>query len=201
MNLERRFYTSTLSLVERSATEEDNGSIGTLSGYIARFDSDSLDLGGFIERIQRGAFADSLRKNDVVALVGHDHNVVVGRLSAGTLRLREDEQGLAFDLDLPNTTDANNLKVLSKRGDLKGCSFGFTVDPEDAIVSKRGKETLVTLHRVNLIEVSVGVAFPAYPATSAMVRMIEQSESLSDRERQRARAKLRLFRPGSWVTL
>ncbi len=187
--LERRSYINTLEFVERSVA--DGNSIGLLSGYIARFDSDSEDLGGFTERIERGAFAESLATRDVVALIGHDHNVVVGRLSSGTLRLQEDDRGLRFEVDLPDTSAARDLKTLVTRGDLMGCSFGFTLDPEDAVVGRRGKQKIVTLKRVNLIEVSVGVAFPAYPATSSMVRMIERFDAHQDQERQRAKARLR----------
>jgi len=192
VQIERRTYVNPIELTERSVENTDN--IGVLGGYIARFNSDSEDLGGFIERIMPGAFADSLASRDVVALIGHDHTVVVGRLSAGTLRLQEDALGLRYEIDLPDTTAARDLKTLVQRGDLVGNSFGFTFGPEDAEVSKRGKQTIVTLKRVNLIEVSVGVAFPAYTATSSsMVRMVERFDSVEDVERQRAKARLRLL--------
>ncbi len=159
-----------IKLEERAESNTDNNSIGKLTGYIAKFNSDSLDMGGFTEQIRQGAFSQSLRSNDVVALVNHNRNAVVGRLSANTLVLREDSEGLAFDLDLPKTSEGRDLKTLIQRGDVKGCSFGFNIRKEDMSWQKRGKQEICTLEKIDLQEVSVGVTFPAYPATNMSLR-------------------------------
>lgn len=98
----------------------------TIAGYAAVFNS-TADIGdSFREVIAPGAFSGSMQ-NDVVALIGHDRNRVLGRSSAGTLRLREDGVGLAVEIDLPDTTDGRDLAVLIERGDVSGMSFGFVV--------------------------------------------------------------------------
>ncbi|HHW13481.1 MAG TPA: hypothetical protein GXX28_00935, partial [Firmicutes bacterium] len=66
----------------------------TIVGHAAVFDT-ITDLGWFQERVARGAFAESIRVDDVRALFNHDPNIVLGRNKAGTLRLSEDETGLA----------------------------------------------------------------------------------------------------------
>lgn len=177
----------------RLETREEGGGLGTLSGYIAVFNSDSHDMGGFVEQIRPGAFAESLRTNDVVALVNHDHGAVVGRLSAGTLRLSEDETGLKFEIDLPDTLAARDLKTLVGLKNLLGCSFGFEV-LADSWSQKDGKD-FCTLEKIRLWEVSVGVTFPAYPETSMDLR--NRLKSRHSASRRRYRAKLSVLKRAS----
>jgi HK97 family phage prohead protease len=150
----------------------------TLRGYAAVFNSPSQPL-PFIETIERGAFADSLKsRNDVKLLWNHDTSVVLGSTRAGTLRLVEDERGLLVEADLPQTQAGKDAAISIQRGDVTAFSFGFRIPAggdEWASASER------VLKRVNLHEVSVGVAFPAYTGTdgSATVRaMNELSEKI-----------------------
>src|SRR5918995_5655434 len=74
----------------------------TLHGYAAVYGAVSGDLGGFRERIAPGAFANVLGA-DVRALLNHDPSEVLGRTRSGTLRLADDQRGLRFELDLPES--------------------------------------------------------------------------------------------------
>jgi HK97 family phage prohead protease len=150
----------------------------TLRGYAAVFNSPSQPL-PFIETIERGAFSDSLKsRNDVKLLWNHDTGIVLGSTRAGTLRLVEDERGLFVEADLPDTQAGRDAAVSIQRGDVTAFSFGFRIPAggdEWASPSER------LLKRVNVHEVSVGVAFPAYTATdgTATVRaMSELSEKI-----------------------
>jgi HK97 family phage prohead protease len=145
----------------------------TLTGYAARFNEPSEPL-PFIERIAPGAFKRSLRaKNDIKLLWNHDSSSVLGSTRSGTLRLVEDEMGLRVEADLPDTQAGRDAKVLIQRGDVTGFSFGFTVPPNGDTWNTDGTER--TLKSVRLLEVSTGVAFPAYPSTNgtAQVRSLE----------------------------
>src|SRR5690606_31412235 len=95
-----------------------------LEGYAATFNNPA-DIGGrFVETIAPGAFATSLRaKGDILALVDHDPGRVLARTRSGTLRLAEDARGLAFDLDVPDTSAGRDVLALAERGDLGGMSF------------------------------------------------------------------------------
>jgi len=150
----------------------------TLRGYAAVFNSPSQPL-PFIETIEPGAFRDSLKsRNDVKLLWNHDTSVVLGSTRAGTLRLTEDTRGLLVEADLPMTQAGKDAAISIQRGDVTAFSFGFRVPAggdEWASASER------VLKRVNVHEVSVGVAFPAYTATegTANVRsMTELSEKI-----------------------
>ena len=145
----------------------------TLTGYAARFNEPSEPL-PFIERIAPGAFRRSLRsRNDIKLLWNHDTSTVLGSTRSGTLKLFEDAHGLRVEATLPDTQAGRDAKVLIQRGDVTGFSFGFTVPSGGDSWSADGSER--TLNSVRLLEVSTGVAFPAYPTTNgtAQVRGLE----------------------------
>ena len=142
-----------------------------LRGYAIVYNSLSEPLYGdlFRERINRGAFTKSLLENDQVCLWGHDTRYVLGRKSAGTLILREDDKGLYFEVELPNTTWARDLKESVDRGDIKQMSFGFKVVRENWLDNKETlKEYGMPIREINEItlhEISL-VTFPAYTETN-----------------------------------
>jgi hypothetical protein len=136
-----------------------------LSGYAAVFGT-AAQIGGFTESIRAGAFAASLATGrDVLALVDHDPTRMLARTGSGTLRLAEDSRGLSFDLDLPDTTVGRDVLALAERRDLGGMSFGFRATDE-AWPTRDRRE----LRAVELLEISVVQAFPAYSQTSVSAR-------------------------------
>src|ERR1035441_3259188 len=119
----------------RSSITELQAEGNTLTGYIARFNSMSADLGGFREILAPGCFAKSLAAGTAIrALVNHNTNACIGNTASKTLTLREDDKGLAFSCDLPDTQAARDLKVSVSRGDVTRASFGRA---SDAALSRR----------------------------------------------------------------
>ena len=160
-----------------------------LIGYAATFGT-AADIGGFSETVRSGAFAASLRaKPDILALVDHDPSKLLARTRSGTLRLEEDRRGLQFELDVPGTTLGNDVLAMAERGDLGGMSFGFRVTDE-AWPDQRTRE----LRAVELVEISVVHAFPAYDGTSVAARArIAGLQSLSPAQRRRLGLFARIF--------
>lgn len=147
--------------------ESDDGP-PKLVGYAAVFDSWSEQLGWFREIIRPGAFKDSLaRGDDVRALIDHSPSKIIGRRSAKTLDVREDDHGLYVEIALPDTTAARDLIESMKRGDIDGMSFQF-ITVSDRWGMEDGDE-IRELLEVKLIDVSV-VTFPAYSATDVGLR-------------------------------
>jgi HK97 family phage prohead protease len=148
-----------------------------LEGLAAPFNSLSVDMGGWRERILPGAFTRALREGqDVRALVNHNPDRVLGRTKSGTLSLAEDPAGLRFSVDTPDTEHARALLESIRRGDMDQCSFGFicardrwTEAPDPS--SPGGSRTIPIreLQDLDLWDVSV-VTYPSYPATSVDVR-------------------------------
>ncbi|HMM52981.1 MAG TPA: HK97 family phage prohead protease [Burkholderiaceae bacterium] len=152
-------------------TIERRGAAGAVSakgrhlvGYAARFGVEAR-IGGFREVIRAGAFAQSLAgERDILALVDHDPRSLLGRTRSGTLTLKEDADGLAFDLALPDTRAAADLLALAERGDLGGMSFGFVATDDHWTGDLR------ELRSVELHEISVVQSWPAYQQTEVNVR-------------------------------
>ena len=143
-----------------------------VTGYAAVFDSDSEDLGGFIEQIERGAFKEAIERSDVRALFNHDNNFILARTASGTLKLYEDERGLKYEFEAPKTTAGNDLLEMIKRGDISQSSFGFTVEEDDW--SNRDGMAFRKIKKVKRLYDVSPVTFPAYPEASVAVRKLEQ---------------------------
>ncbi len=161
MKAERRAFA--LDGLEMRAEGESK----TIVGHAAVFNSESRDLGGFIEVIAPGAF-EGHEDLDVRALNNHDTGQVLGRNGkAGTLRLSEDDTGLAVEIDPPDTSFARDLAVSMERGDITQMSFGFRTI-SDKWETRDGMD-FRTLEKVELLEVSI-VPFPAYEDTNVAMR-------------------------------
>lgn len=141
----------------------------TLSGYAAVFNSEA-NLGDFQELIRPGAFAKSLATgSNVRALYHHNSEALLGTTRGGTLKLKEDAHGLAFELALPDTSHGRDLAILVDRGDVSGMSFGFRVAPGGDRWEQRGKQLVRELLAVDLMEVTL-TADPAYQDTTVAMR-------------------------------
>ncbi len=158
-----------LTPLELRAAED--GAVRTGHGYAALFDT-WTDIGGmWRERIAPGAFTTSLAERDVLALHSHDSGRVVGRKGAGTLILREDSKGLAFENPLPDTNDGRDLIVQLERKDIAGMSIGFVSVRSEWDETKDVTER--TILEALLFEITY-TAYPAYRDTEVALRSLER---------------------------
>ena len=130
--VEQQMERRTITLKELRVIDEipDSGTESAIEGYASVFDSWSEELGGnspFREKVVKGAFEETIQKDDIRALFNHDPNYVLGRNIAGTLTLEEDDKGLKVRIVPPSTSWAKDLMISIKRGDITQMSFGFTV--------------------------------------------------------------------------
>lgn len=165
-----------MKLEYRSLTSEQSATDNVLTGYAILWDAESRTLQEqgrtFTERIARGAFDESLAndEDDIKLYFNHDSSMPLARTRNGSLRLENDEKGLRFEADLPNTTLGNDVRELLRTGTLSGeMSFGFYVRDEDW--SKDKKERTIT--KAELVEISV-VIDAAYPQTFSELRSVLQ---------------------------
>jgi HK97 family phage prohead protease len=162
-----------IALEIRSGGDLRAVSPGKLAGYAAVYNSQSKDLGGFIERILPGAFRQSLvNPGNIRALLEHDPQKLLGRVGSRTLTLAEDNKGLYFELSLPDTSYARDLGVLVERGDIAGCSFGFRVPEGGAAWEMRSGQLMRDLFVIDLHEITI-TGNPAYLDTTVAKRSME----------------------------
>ena len=156
--------------------EESNGKL-TLKGYAIRYNEKSKLLGyGFEEVILPGAFTESLKKRNIIALNNHDTNQLLGSTQANTLRLEDRADGLYFELDLLESR--KELYDLVKRGDISGMSFGFTCS--DELYKRSGDKDIREVKKGELFEVSV-VHTPAYSSTNVVAtRSLEKYQEYKE---------------------
>jgi HK97 family phage prohead protease len=137
------------------------------------YNTESVDLGGFIEKILPGAFASALEPGaDVICLRDHDEKFLMGRSKSGTLKLEDSPEGLRYTVDPPNTQYARDLVESMERGDLDACSFSFVSDRNAekwGPAEGRNGLQLRQLGKVELLEVSP-CSFAAYPASQVSLR-------------------------------
>jgi len=156
-----------------------------ITGYAAVFDQ-WADIGGwFRERVKKGAFTKSIKESDVRALWNHNENYVLGRNRSGSLKLWEDDTGLAVEIDPIPTQWADDLLKSMRRGDVNQMSFGFVVNKQD-LDYENDERTLVD---VSLFDVSV-VTYPAYPTTTAQVRSMFSQKEPEIEEKEPTEAEL-----------
>lgn len=154
-----------------------NGGVGTVAGYAAKFNKLSRNLGGFVEQIAPGAFAKSLG-DGVRVLARYNHETLLGTTDAGTLRVWADDEGLAYEVDLPDTTTGRDVAALAARGDVRFSSFAFHVPPGgDEWGFTEQDFPLRTLTGVHLVDVAP-VDDPAYLDTTSGLRSLAESRGL-----------------------
>jgi uncharacterized protein len=161
-------------------TRNGDGERNVISGYAAIFNSPTTIGDWFTEVIAPGAFANAIGSaTDIRALFNHNWDNVLGRTKSGTLRLSEDERGLKFEVDMPNTTLARDIVESMQRGDINQCSFGFI--PVEETWDYSVEPAIRTINSVELFEVSV-VSIPAYEDTEvSVVRSKEIDASVEKR--------------------
>ena len=153
------------------------GEDGKIRGHAAVFNIESNAGRYFREKVASGAFADSIQKDDVRALWNHDANYVLGRNVSGTLTLREDAQGLYYEIDPPDTQWARDLIVSMKRGDITQSSFGFEVIKQEWVEEKDALPLRI-IREAKLWDVSP-VTYPFYQQTDVAMRSLDEFRNSS----------------------
>jgi HK97 family phage prohead protease len=165
MNKETRAFDGSFEV-----RKADDGKM-TIRGMAAVYNTSSEKMWNFYERIMPGAF-DEVLGNDVRGLFNHDPNFILGRTKAGTLRLEATPEGLAYEIDLPDTTAARDLMTSIDRGDVTQSSFAFVVGREKWVVE--GDDEYREIEKVSRLYDVSPVTYPAYPDTSVAKRSYEQ---------------------------
>ena len=161
--------------------KKDDDDRPALEGYAAMFDQETQIGGnqwGFMESIAPGAFAESIKADDIRSFFNHNENIVLGRTTAKTAEFFEDDKGLRAVIYPPDTADGRDVMTLVKRGDVTGMSFMFqTKKDEWTEPEAKGELPKRRILEVKLFEAGP-VTFPAYEQTSISAR--DRSKAFMD---------------------
>lgn len=178
MDKEIRSIQGDIQIVKRDDTNEPK----QIQGYAVLFNSESADLGGFIEVVKPNAL-DGVDLSQVQLIYGHENNSILARADSGSLELKVDDKGLFFVATLADTNLANDVYADILAGNLKGMSFGFTIasDGDDWIFD----EGDTAVHIVNQIDEVFELTVtpnPAYQDTSVTVkRSLEKAKEVRNK--------------------
>lgn len=125
-----------------------------------------------VERIMPGAFDRVGLANggeDCRCCFNHNLDFILGRESSGSLVLRVDNTGLAYDvLPAPDSRMAQDVVSAIRRRDVTGSSVTFICHAE-AWIDRPGGGAVREMHEMEIIECGP-VVFPAYEGTTAEAR-------------------------------
>ena len=160
-----------------------------VEGRAIVFDSWSEDLGGFREKISKGALDGVIERSDIFALMDHRRDRgILARCKRGdqvSLRLKVTDEGLDYEFEAPETALGNELLSCLERGEIDGSSFAFTV-LEDKW-ERNGDSYERTIIKIDELYDVSPVYSPAYSQTTCDLRGLD---SLKAQERETEERKL-----------
>jgi HK97 family phage prohead protease len=125
------------------------------------------------ERIMPGCFDRALKEDDCRGLFNHNVDFILGRCSAGTMKLSVDKVGLRYEIQVPDTQAGRDVLTSIRRGDVTGSSFSFLPHEEKGMVHfKEGDRYVRELHSVKLFDCGP-VSYPAYSGSTTGVRALD----------------------------
>ena len=153
------------SVLEVRTLEDSDKQV--IRGYALKFNRPSEDM-GFTEYLNERSLDDADMSN-VVALLNHDSNYVLGR-SGKNLKLEVDKTGLFFEIEPNDTSYARDLMENMRVGIIDKCSFAFSIAKNgDEWVEDTNGRYIRTINKIDrLFDVSI-VTSPAYDDTEAML--------------------------------
>ena len=164
----------------------ENGEPVVMKGHAAVFNQWSSNLGWndyeVYEEILPGAFTRTLKegglfKDGIRSFFNHESLYILASTAStaiGTLRLWEDKEGLAFEMEPIDTVITRSLVIEPMRaGLINQMSFGFCVPEGGDTVKRNDNVTRRSVNNIDLIEISP-VIMAAYPQTDVGVRSILQ---------------------------
>lgn len=131
------------------------------------------------EVILPGAATESIQNDDWRSVWNHRNEIVLGRMSSGTLEVEETETGVNVRIHFPDSEEGRSKFFSIERGDVREMSFAFipTEYKEERIVE--GEKTIykTSISMMEVFEVSP-VTFPQYEKTSILARMQRRQKQL-----------------------
>ena len=166
-----------LAFREASGEASEKGILGTICGRAICFNAESQVLDEYGQTFREviapeAATMDFLNTQDIKINMLHMRELTFGRAKrgvSGNARLSVDNEGVNFEVDVPNCDLGIRARELTKAGVYDGCSFEFWPDQYD-IEEREGKVPLVRHTKFRAITALTLGMDPAYLQTSLHAR-------------------------------
>jgi HK97 family phage prohead protease len=192
--VERRYFGSFDKPDENSLTVEHRADPATgakrtyIVGYAAKFGTDSLLLGDFIERLAPSAFDivkagkdEKGKPLNTRCLFNHDPNHLLGRFPT-TMKMTVDKIGLRYECLLPESR--KDIAEMISRGDLRGSSFSFVVAEGGEKWSTENGQSIRLVTKIKSLLDCSPVTYPAYD--DATVEIAKRSYEVFSSEKKKS---------------
>lgn len=193
-----------LSFREATPEQAAQGNLGTISGRAICFNAESQVLDEYGQTFREviapeAATMEFLNTQDIKINMLHMRELTFGRAKrgvSGNARLSVDNEGVNFEVDVPNCDLGIRARELTKAGVYDGCSFEFWPDKYD-IEEREGKVPLVRhTHFRAITALTLGMD-PAYLQTSLHARELYDQTSAGkadiEREQQEQQERERII--------
>ena len=166
-----------LAFREASTEASEKGILGTICGRAICFNAESQVLDEYGQTFREviapeAATMEFLNTQDIKINMLHMRELTFGRAKrgvSGNARLSVDNEGVNFEVDVPNCDLGIRARELTKAGVYDGCSFEFWPDKYD-VEEREGKVPLVRhTHFRAITALTLGMD-PAYLQTSLHAR-------------------------------
>lgn len=142
-------------------SEEDS----ILSGLAVPYNTPEEIAPGIIETIERGAFSESIARDEINFSLFHNEEFILAK-NNNALKLEEREDGVWYEITLPDSFLSHHLVSLVKNRTLSGVSVAMFI--EDAEIEEpvdQDQPIRATVIKATLRHLGP-VVTPAYPTTS-----------------------------------
>ena len=172
-----------------------------VEGRAVVFDSWSEDLGGFREKIAKGALDGVIERSDIFALMDHRRERgILARCKRGdqvSLRLNVTDEGLDYEFEAPETDLGNELLSCLERGEIDGSSFAFTVLEDNW--ERNGNTYERTITKIDELYDVSPVYSPAYSQTTFDLRGLDALKAEERAAEERRIAEERRVKLGKYI--
>jgi len=147
-----------------------------IGGYALKFNKLSRNLGGWVEQIAPESLRKSAGDGWPNVMARYNHEVLLGSIMGGSLRLAVDGTGLDYEVDLLDDADSQRVRMLVERGDVARSSFAAYMHESDWSQTPDGFP-LRTVVGMSLVDVAP-VDDPAYFDTSTGLRSLAEQRGM-----------------------
>lgn len=186
---------------------QDGAESRVIEGYALKFGVRSVLLcdwwDDYYEVLERGCITkEMLDQQDILLTLFHDGQLILAHSinGKGTLSYEVDDTGVKFRAEMPYTVDGDKALELVKRGDIKGCSFIYSIKDEanatfEKVVEYDKEIVIRHVHKVDCVYDFTLTPHPAFPQTEVSRRDAEQAgvirepKPMIDSERKKANVK------------